>query len=139
MSDKKLWQGAVVPAAFAAILGLIVDVVLKGKAGFIGGALASITVIIFFSVHLLVARVSRELDPTATMILAMLSYFVKITFMGLFLILINKFTDRSTVDRTSFAISALLITMAWLVGEIRTFTKLRFQMPLPTKISDSKD
>ena len=139
MSDQKLWQGAVVPATIAAVLGLIVDVILKGKAGFIGGALASITVIIFFSVHLLVARVSRELDPTATMILAMLSYFVKITFMGLFLILINKFTDRSTVDRTSFAISALLITMAWLVGEIRSFAKLRFQMPLPTKISDSKD
>ena len=139
MSDKKLWQGAVVPATIAAVLGLIIDVVIKGKAGFIGGALASITVIIFFSVHLLVARVSRELDPTATMILAMLSYFVKITFMGLSLVLINKFTDRSTVDRTSFAISALLITMAWLAGEIRTFTKLRFQMPLPTKISDSKD
>lgn len=139
MSDTKLWQGAVLPASIAAIFALIIDVILKGKAGFIGGALASVTVIIFFSVHLLVAKVSRELDPTATMILAMLSYFVKITFMGLFLILINKFTDRSTVDRTSFAISALLITMAWLVGEIRTFTKLRFQMPLPAKIPDSKD
>ena len=139
MSDTKLWQGAVLPASIVAIFALIIDVILKGKAGFIGGALASVTVIIFFSVHLLVAKVSRELDPTATMILAMLSYFVKITFMGLFLILINKFTDRSTVDRTSFAISALLITMAWLVGEIRTFTKLRFQMPLPAKIPDSKD
>jgi hypothetical protein len=139
MSDTKLWQGAVLPASIAAIFALIIDVILKGKAGFIGGALASVTVIIFFSVHLLVAKVSRELDPTATMILAMLSYFVKITFMGLFLILINKFTDRSTVDRTSFAISAVLITMAWLVGEIRTFTKLRFQMPLPAKIPDSKD
>lgn len=139
MSDTKLWQGAVLPASIAAIFALIIDVILKGKAGFIGGVLASVTVIIFFSVHLLVAKVSRELDPTATMILAMLSYFVKITFMGLFLILINKFTDRSTVDRTSFAISAVLITMAWLVGEIRTFTKLRFQMPLPAKIPDSKD
>lgn len=139
MSDTKLWQGAVLPASIAAIFALIIDVILKGKAGFIGGVLASVTVIIFFSVHLLVAKVSRELDPTATMILAMLSYFVKITFMGLFLILINKFTDRSTVDRTSFAISALLITMAWLVGEIRTFAKLRFQMPLPAKIPDSKD
>ena len=139
MSDTKLWQGAVLPASIAAIFALIIDVILKGKAGFIGGALASVTVIIFFSVHLLVAKVSRELDPTATMILAMLSYFVKITFMGLFLILINKFTNRSTVDRTSFAISAVLITMSWLVGEIRTFTKLRFQMPLPAKIPDNKD
>ena len=139
MSDTKLWRGAVVPATIAAILALIVDVALKGRSGFIGGLLASITVIIFFSVHLLVSRISRELDPTATMMLAMLSYFFKITFMAVFLVLIEKFTDRSTVDRTSFAISALLITMAWLAGEIRTFTKLHFQMPLPNGNSQVKE
>jgi len=55
------------------------------------------------------------------------------------LVLITKFTDRSTVDRTSFAISALLITMAWLVGEIRSFMKLRFQMPLPESNSQVKE
>jgi ATP synthase protein I len=137
--DTKLWRGAVVPATIAAILALIVDVALKGRSGFIGGLLASITVIIFFSVHLLVSRISRELDPTATMMLAMLSYFFKITFMAVFLVLIEKFTDRSTVDRTSFAISALLITMAWLAGEIRTFTKLHFQMPLPNGNSQVKE
>jgi ATP synthase protein I len=139
VSDTKLWRGAVVPATIAAILALIVDVALKGRSGFIGGLLASITVIIFFSVHLLVSRISRELDPTATMMLAMLSYFFKITFMAVFLVLIEKFTDRSTVDRTSFAISALLITMAWLAGEIRSFTKLRFQMPLPNRSSEVKE
>lgn len=139
MSDTKLWRGAVVPATIAAILALIVDVALKGRSGFIGGLLASITVIIFFSVHLLVSRISRELDPTATMMLAMLSYFFKITFMAVFLVLIEKFTDRSTVDRTSFAISALLITMAWLAGEIRSFTKLHFQMPLPNGNSQVKE
>jgi ATP synthase protein I len=139
VSDTKLWRGAVVPATIAAILALIFDVALKGRSGFIGGLLASITVIIFFSVHLLVSRISRELDPTATMMLAMLSYFFKITFMAVFLVLIEKFTDRSTVDRTSFAISALLITMAWLAGEIRSFTKLRFQMPLPNRSSEVKE
>jgi hypothetical protein len=139
VSDTKLWRGAVVPATIAAILALIIDVAIKGKSGFIGGLLASITVIIFFSVHLLVSRISRKIDPTATMMLAMLSYFFKITFMALFLILIEKFTDRSTVDRTSFAISALLITMAWLAGEIRSFTKLHFQMPLPNRSSEVKE
>jgi len=75
----------------------------------------------------------------ATMMLAMFSYFAKVIFMGVFLVLITKFTDRSTVDRTSFAISALLITMAWLVGEIRSFMKLRFQMPLPESNSQVKE
>ena len=139
MSDTQLWKGAIVPASIVAVIALIADTVLKGKSGFLGGLLASITVIIFFSVHLLVARISRDLDPMATMMLAMFSYFAKVIFMGVFLVLITKFTDRSTVDRTSFAISALLITMAWLVGEIRSFMKLRFQMPLPNGNSQGKE
>jgi len=139
MSDTQLWKGAIVPASVIAVIALIVDLIIKGKSGFLGGLLASITVIIFFSVHLLVARISRNLDPMATMMLAMFSYFAKVIFMGVFLVLITKFTDRSTVDRTSFAISALLITMAWLVGEIRSFMKLRFQMPLPDSNSQVKE
>ena len=139
MSDTQLWRGAIVPAGVVAAVALIVDTIIKGKSGFLGGLLASITVIIFFSVHLLVARISRNLDPMATMMLAMFSYFAKVIFMGVFLVLITKFTDSSTVDRTSFAISALLITMAWLVGEIRSFLKLRFQMPLPNGNSQVKE
>ena len=139
MSDTQLWRGAIVPAGVVAAIALIVNTVIKGRSGFLGGLLASITVIIFFSVHLLVARISRNLDPMATMMLAMFSYFAKVIFMGVFLVLITKFTDRSTVDRTSFAISALLITMAWLVGEIRSFMKLRFQMPLPNENSQVKE
>ena len=139
MSDTQLWRGAIVPAVVVAAIALIVDTVIKGKSGFLGGLLASITVIIFFSVHLLVARISRNLDPMATMMLAMFSYFAKVIFMGVFLVLITKFTDRSTVDRTSFAISALLITMAWLVGEIRSFMELRFKMPLPNGNSQGKE
>lgn len=139
MSEQKLWRGGILPATIVALLSLIVVTFINGKAGFFGGSLASITVLIFFSVHLLVARVSRDLDPTLTMVLAMLSYFAKVILMGVFLVLIGRFTDRSTVDRTSFAISALVITMAWLVAEMRSFTKIRFQMPLPKINSDNKE
>ena len=82
------------------------------------------------------ARVSRDLDPMATMALAMFSYFAKVIFMGAFLLLVTRYSDRSTIDRGSFAICAILITMAWLFGEIRSFLKLRFQMPLPKKEGD---
>jgi len=47
--------------------------------------------------------------------------------------LVTKFTDRSTVDRASFAICTILITMAWLLGEIRSFLNLRVNLPLPKK------
>ena len=135
-SDTTLWKGAILPASVIAILLVIIMSVINGRSGLLGALLASITVIIFFSIHLLVARVSRNLDPMATMTLAMFSYFAKVIFMGVFLLLVTKFSDRSTVDRTSFAICAILITMAWLFGEIRSFLKLRVNLPLPKREED---
>ena len=135
-SDTVLWQGAIIPASITALLSLIVMATLKGKSGAVGAILASVTVIIFFSIHLLVARISRNLDPMITMALAMFSYFAKVVFMGIFLLLVTRFTDRITVDRASFAICAILITMAWLFGEVRSFLKLRVQLPLPKKEGD---
>jgi len=135
-SDTVLWQGAIIPASITALLSLIVMATLKGKSGAVGAILASVTVIIFFSIHLLVARISRNLDPMITMALAMFSYFAKVVFMGIFLLLVTRFTDRSTVDRASFAICAILITMAWLFGEVCSFLKLRVQLPLPKKEGD---
>ena len=135
-SDTTLWKGAILPASVIAILLIIIMSLINGRSGLLGALLASITVIIFFSIHLLVARVSRNLDPMATMALAMFSYFTKVIFMGVFLLLVTKFTDRSTVDRISFAICAILITMAWLFGEIRSFLKLRVNLPLPKREED---
>jgi hypothetical protein len=135
-NDTALWKGAILPSSVVAIFLLITMSVVNGRSGLLGALLASITVIIFFSIHLLVARVSRDLDPMATMALAMFSYFAKVIFMGVFLLLVTKFTDRSTVDRPSFAICAILITMAWLFGEIRSFLKLRVNLPLPKREED---
>ena len=135
-SDTTLWKGAIFPSSVVAIFLIITMSVVNGRSGLLGALLASITVIIFFSIHLLVARISRDLDPMATMALAMFSYFAKVIFMGVFLLLVTKFTDRSTVDRASFAICAILITMAWLFGEIRSFLKLRVNLPLPKREED---
>ena len=127
------WQGSILTSSVVAMFLIITMSVVNGKSGLVGALLASITVMIFFSIHLLVARVSRDLDPMATMALAMFSYFAKVIFMGVFLLLVTKFTDRSTVDRASFAICTIVITMAWLLGLIRSFLKLRVNLPLPKK------
>ena len=139
MSDTKLWKGAIVPASITAVILIIIIGFINGKSGLVGAVLASFTVLIFFSVHLFVARISRDLDPMITMALAMFSYFAKVILMGVFLFLVTKYTDRSTVDRGSFAICAILITMAWLSGEISSFLKLRSQLPLPSGKEESNE
>ncbi|MFM8632318.1 MAG: hypothetical protein ACKOCG_00685 [Candidatus Nanopelagicus sp.] len=137
MSDTQLWRRTLAPASIVALLSSMIMSFVNGRSGLYGGVLASLTVIIFFSVHLLVARVSRNLDPLATMTLAMFSYFAKVILMGAFLLLVTRYSDKSTIDRGSFAICAILITMAWLFGEIRSVLKLRLQLPLPKEEGDA--
>ena len=136
--DTSLWSLIIIPTLVTAVISTIVLSLVNGTSGALGASLASMIVIIFFGIHILVARVSLNLDPMATMALALLSYFFKVILMGIFLFLVTKFTDRSTVDRVSFAICAILIIIVWLSGEIRSFLKLRWQLPLPNKKGDTE-
>jgi hypothetical protein len=130
-SEVSLWRGALVPAVITATVAIVAGVLIRGTSGLWGALLASATVILYFSVHLLISRISKDLDPMATMALAMFSYFAKVILMGALLLVVTKTTSPETVDRPTFAIAALSITAAWLAGEIRAFVKLRFQLPLP--------
>jgi len=123
----------ILPTSIVVAACLVIATLVNGRLGLFGAALASITVIIFFIVHILVARLAEKLDPMTTMALAMFSYFAKVLLMGAFLLLVTRYTDRESVDRASFAICAILITMTWLIGEIRSFLKLRLHLPLPKK------
>ena len=132
-NEQRLWVGALVPSSAVAIIALVLCAILRHKSGLLGALLASATVIIFFSVHLLISKISTNLDPMITMALAMFSYFAKVIVMGVFLLLITRLTSPTTVDRTSFGVSAIAIAVAWLGGEIRAFFKLRIHLPLPEK------
>jgi uncharacterized membrane protein (GlpM family) len=123
--ETKMWRGAFFPSLITGMVtGLIVSI-WRGKSGAIAALLAVLLVFIFFSVHLVVAKISKDVDPVLTMLFAMFSYFAKVIFLGVLLFLISKFTEPNTVDRTSFGICAILITLAWLIGEIRAYLKLR--------------
>jgi len=136
--EAELWRGALIPAVTVAVLSIICGLLFKSSPGLLGALLASCTVILYFSIHLLISRISTNLDPMATMALAMFSYFAKVILVGALLLIVTKTTSPETVNRPTFAIAALGITAAWLAGEIRAFVKLRFQLPLPqTKGSDS--
>jgi ATP synthase protein I len=132
-NEQRLWVGALIPSTTIAIVALILSTILRHKSGLLGSLLASATVILFFSVHLLISKISTNLDPMITMALAMFSYFAKVIVMGVFLLLITRLTSPTTVDRTSFGVSAIAIAIGWLGGEIRAFFKLRIHLPLPER------
>jgi hypothetical protein len=112
-------------------VSIAIFTILRGLSGFYGAALAQFIVAIYFVVHIVVSRFSRNLDPISTMAMAMTSYFAKLVFLGLFLWALGEYTDREVIDRLSFGISACAITAAWLGGEIASYLKLKTHLPLP--------
>jgi hypothetical protein len=65
------------------------------------------------------------------MAMALLSYFAKLFFLGLFLWALAKYTDRDVIDRLSFGVASCALTVAWLGGEVASYLKLKTHLPLP--------
>lgn len=132
-NESLLLRGAFVPTLIVSVVAIAASAVIKGLSGFWGAVLAQFVVIIFFVIHIAVSRMTRNLDPISTMAMAMFSYFAKLFALGALLWAIATYTDRATINRTAFGISAVALTIAWLWGEIASYMKLRLHLPLPEK------
>ena len=130
-NEMLLLRGAVKPTAITGLISVIASAIFAGLPGFYGALLAQFIVVIFFTVTLGVSKLSKDLDPLSTMGLALFSYTTKLLFVGLFLFAITNFTERETINRTSFGVAAILLTISWLGGEIASYMKLRIHLPLP--------
>ena len=73
-SNSALWRGALLPALLVSVIAILISFVLEGAPGFWGSLLATFTVLIFFSVSMLISRLTKDANPMTTMALAMLSY-----------------------------------------------------------------
>jgi len=130
-NESQLLRAAFIPTFLTSGFAILMSTLILGISGLFGAVLAQFVVIIFFVIHIAVSRLTRNLDPISTMAMALFSYFAKLFALGLLLWAIAKFTDRSTIDRTAFGITAVALTVAWLWGEIASFMKLRLHLPLP--------
>jgi len=130
-NEALLLKGALLPTAVVGVLAIAIATYLEGRAGLFGALLAQVVVLIYFALHILVSKISTNLDPVTTMSLAMFSYFAKFLALGLLLWLLDRFTSETLVDRRSFGVAAVALTFAWLGGEITSYLKLKTHLPLP--------
>jgi hypothetical protein len=134
-TEKKLLKGSLYPTLIVGAISIALSIWLKGRAGFGGALLAQCVVIIFFAISIAISRITSKADPMMVMMLAMFSYFAKIMFFGLFLILVTKFVPESFCNKYAFGFSAIAATFAWLAGEIRAYLSLKVHLDLPPKNS----
>jgi hypothetical protein len=132
-TERALLRGAVIPTVIIGVFAIGLSAWFKGAAGFVGALLAQFIVIAFFTANLLAARISRDLEPSLTMAIAMVSYLVKVILLGVFLGLITTFVPEDICHRGAFGLSAVAATFAWLGGEIVAFLKLKLHLELPPR------
>ena len=132
-NESQLLRGAIRPTFAVGFILIILFTIFRSKSGFYGALLAQFIVVIYFVVHILVSKLTRNLDPISTMAMALFSYFAKLFFLGLFLWALANYTDREVIDRLAFGVSACALTLAWLGGEVSSYLKLKTHLPLPPK------
>jgi ATP synthase protein I len=132
-SNKQMWRGALTPALICSALAIAISTINLGAPGFAGSALASLIVLIYFSVSIAIGILSRNSAPMAAMTWALLSYFTKLLLTALLLIAVTRLSQPESVNRSAFGISAIATALAWLTGEARAFLKLRLELPQPKK------
>jgi len=134
-NEFRMLKGALIPTLITGVFTITVSSFVAGLPGTYGALLAQCIVIIFFGVTLGVSKIARNLDPMSTMGLAFFSYTMKLIFVWIFLWALSTFIDRETINRTSFGVATILLSLSWLGGEIASFMKLRLHLPLPPKPS----
>ena len=132
-NEMQLLRGAIIPTAITGVVSIVASFALAGLPGLYGAFLAQFIVVIFFTVTLWVSKLSKNLDPLSTMGLALFSYTTKLLLIGVFLWVLTTYTDREAINRTSFGVAAILLSLSWLGGEIASYMKLRIHLPLPEK------
>lgn len=130
-NESQLLKGALIPTLTVGVAAIAIATFTRGGPGFIAALLAQVVVIIYFLVHLLVSKFSRDLDPMSTMAMAMLSYFAKILLAGAFFWILGQYTTDAELDRKVFGVTAVALTFAWLGGEVASYLKLKTHLPLP--------
>lgn len=132
-SNLEMLKGSLIASLIVGVISLILTSILIGRTGLYGALLANFVVLVFFLISMSIAIYTKDAPPVIVLGLVLFSYFAKLLILGVFMFLISKYVSERDLDRTSFGLTAIALTFAWLTGEVRAFLKLKLHLPLPEK------
>ncbi|TWD75130.1 hypothetical protein FB561_6568 [Kribbella amoyensis] len=119
-------RGALVAAVVVGVNATAVATVAAGLQGLWGALLGLLMVVVFSGAGLYALHLSRHTSPTAQLGIAMASYTGRIAiFGGLLALALNSDSLAANVNLTALGISALVVVMGWMAGEIWAWSRLR--------------
>jgi len=119
-------RGALIAGLVVGVNAAAVSAVAAGLKGLWGALLGLLMVIIFSGAGLFALHLSRRSTPTMQLALAMASYTGRIAiFGGLLALALNSDSLARNVNLTALGVSAIVVVMGWMAGEIWAWTHLR--------------
>jgi ATP synthase protein I len=119
-------RGALIAGLVVGVNAAAISAVAAGVKGLWGALLGLLMVIVFSGAGLFVLHLSRRSTPTMQLALAMASYTGRIAiFGGLLAIALNSDTLARNVNLTALGVSAIVVVMGWMAGEIWAWSHLR--------------
>jgi ATP synthase protein I len=119
-------RGAAAAAVVVGVNAAAIATVAAGLEGLWGALLGLLMVMVFSGLGLFALHLSRRASPTAQLGIAMASYTGRIAvFGGLLAVALNSESLAANVNLTALGISAMVVVMGWMAGEIWAWSRLR--------------
>lgn len=119
--EVALLRGAGFPAAVVTAAAAVLFGVVAGHRGAAGALAGGIVVASFFGSGLIVSSWSRTSAPAVVTGAAVATYAVQISALAAVLVF---FGDMTLLDTRAFAVTILVVAVAWLAALMRAFTRL---------------
>jgi len=129
--DTKVLVTAGLAAVVVGIIGVALGAVFAGTQGVIGAVIATVIVLIFFSVGQFALGSVLRTNPDMAMTVALMVYLIKI---GALFVLIIVFAHTTLFNTKVFAATIVACTIAWTASEVWVFSRTKVLYVDPKKL-----
>ncbi len=118
--------GAVAAGAVAVLVLVVVASLTEGRAAAVGAASGGVLTLAVFAVGIAFVGAVARLMPTASLLVALMTYALQLLVLALCVVLIDQSgVDGQTLSRGWFAAGVIVATLLWMVGQLVSTTRQR--------------
>lgn len=121
-NDVRLLKGAAIPTLLVGLVVVVAAALVAGGKGALGAAIGALVVSVFFTLGIVAISYAGRVSPMAMMTAAVVTYAVKILIV---MALLKAFENATAFEPKAFGWGAVVCTVAWTIGEMRGFMKLK--------------
>ena len=130
-NDVRILLQAAVPTAAVGAVAAVVSAVVAGGKGAVGAVVATVVAMLFMGIGLYVLQRTAKSLPHLFQAMGLMLYAAQILLLFVFL---AAFKNTTLFNPRSFAVSLLVVTLAWIAAQTRAHMKAKvlYVEPEPT-------